>query len=182
MQQQALGFTSSILGMQDSLNREFLGRAIKNDEKRAKAELRMRGVMAIATAALETVQGVAAIASQDYIGAALHFAAAATGYTLGTMMLMEKVPKQGGGSMGSASSAGGGGGGFGEGLSTEKRDPPPMPLSTDEVDTARGTSSKKAGKSEGGNTTVININGPLVTNDASYALGQIDTRKQAAWG
>jgi hypothetical protein len=182
MQQAALGFTSSILGMQDNLNREFLQRAIKNDEKRAKAELRMRGVMAIATAALETVQGVAAIARYDYVGAALHFAAAATGYTLGTMMLMEKIPKQGGGSMGSASAGvSGGNGSFGEGVA-EKQKPPPMPLSTDELDDARGTSGKKAGSNSSGNTTVININGPLVTNDASFGLEQIDGRKKAAWG
>lgn len=158
--------------------------AIKDDAKREKAALRLRGVMALATAALETVEGAAAIARYDYVAAALHFAAATVGFVQGGLMIAGRVPSQGGGSGSGAGGSGGAGSGagtFGDGVgqSTAPRDPPPVPLSTDDGSAGRG-----AAKGEGNQAgaTIININAPMVTNDSSKLLEGIDRRAGSGWG
>jgi hypothetical protein len=79
--------------------------AIKDDEKRAKAQLRMSGIMAIATGALEVVRAAASFASFNFVQGALHTAAATLAFAQGTIMLAGNIPGRGSASVGGGAPA-----------------------------------------------------------------------------
>jgi hypothetical protein len=179
----SLDATSSFLNIGSQLAGEVINASIKDDAKRERASLRLKGVMAIATAAFETVEAAASFARYDFVGGALHVAAATLGYVQGGIMLAGGIPSKGGGKAGGGASAGGGGFGEDQFGSSSLKDKPAAPLSSDELDDARGTSPRKSKPTgNGGGGTVININGPLVTADSSYLLSQVDKKKAASWG
>jgi hypothetical protein len=180
-QRRAIQAANTAMGTAAEFGKTIIDAAIRDDAKRERAQLRLSGVMAIARAAVETVEAAASFARYDFVGGALHTAAAALGYVQGGIMLAGRIPSQGGGSS-SLASGGGGGSDFGSSGSSSTREPPPVPLSQD-LDDARGnrTSSSKAGAGDKP-ATVINISGPIITNDSSFLLGQVDDRKKAGWG
>jgi hypothetical protein len=106
-QRKAIQAANTAMGTAAEFGKTIIDAAIRDDAKRERAQLRMAGVMAIARAAVETVEAAAAFARYDFIGGALHTAAAALGYVQGGIMLAGRLPSQGGGS----SSVGGGGSG-----------------------------------------------------------------------
>jgi len=181
----ALADARSVMGQGLALGETILNASIKNDAKRERAALRLRGIQAVGLAALETVEGIAAIAGQNYVGAALHFAAATAGFIQGGMMIAGQVPgNSGGGSAGS----GAGGGEFQpsyEGdTSPAQRDRPSTPASAEELTRIRGGSSGTAETkpTNGGNVTNLNNNGIIVTNDAGYLVDEVGRSDKKAWG
>lgn len=182
-EQRALQASSQALGIAGDFGRTIINAAIKDDAKRERASLRLAGVQALGRAALETVEAVASFARYDFIGGALHTAAAAVGYVQGGIMLAGRIPSQGGGAAGAgAGAATGGGDAFGQGFGDSQKKNAAAPLSTD-LDDARGGGKSKAkagAKSDGG--TVINFNAPVVTGDSSYLLKQVADKKAASWG
>jgi hypothetical protein len=181
-QRRAIQAANTAMGTAAEFGKTIIDAAIRDDAKRERAQLRMAGVMAIARAAVETVEAAAAFARYDFIGGALHTAAAALGYVQGGIMLAGRLPSQGGGS----SSVGGGGSGSDTSSSSSSgssgREPPAVPLSQD-LDDARGNRTA-AGKANAGEKqgNVIVINGPVITQDSSFMLGQVEERRKAGWG
>lgn len=175
--------TNSLMGASVGLFEAVAASTIKNEARREKAVLRARGVAAVATGALETVEGVAAAASFNIPGAILHFAAAATAFATGIPMIAGKVPDKGGAGSGGAGhqtvlndSAGDGGGGS----SSSK---PSVPVSAEALIRMReGSGSTTQMTPSGSGGTVINFNAPIVTGDAGTFI--VDTQKQAVkkWG
>jgi hypothetical protein len=167
------------------------GLTIKNEKKREKAALRARGVEAIARAALETVESVAAFASLNIPQGILHAVAAGVGYTTGFAMIAGKEP---GGASASAGAPAGGGAdhqtvlgpaaeerasGTGSG-----RDLPATPPSAEALMRMRnGTGSMAFGQTEAKGGTVINIsNSTVVSGDAGSLLADLGTQDARKWG
>lgn len=94
-QKAALDATSRFMSTGQQFASAVIGAAIKDEEKRAQAELKARGVMAIATGALETVRAAASFASFNVVEGALHTAAAALAFTQGGIMLSGNIPGRG---------------------------------------------------------------------------------------
>jgi hypothetical protein len=105
-QQDAIAFTGNALRSGFQLAGQISAAGIKDDDKRARHALRVRGIEAIAVGALETVKAVAAFASFNVPEGLLHTAAAALGFAQGGIMLSGNIPGKGGGaSAGGAAAA-----------------------------------------------------------------------------
>lgn len=88
----------------------IMSETIKNEDQRAKAELRARGIAAMGVGALETVKAVAAYADLNIPQGILHTAAAGMAFAQGAIMLSGRVPGEHGGGATAAANSGGGGG------------------------------------------------------------------------
>lgn len=104
--------TNQFLSQGQAFASTIIGAAIKDEDKRAKAELKARGISAIATGVLETVQAAASFASFNFVQGALHTAAAALAFTQGGIMLAGNLPGN--------RSAGGAGAGAGAGAAQQR--------------------------------------------------------------
>ena len=104
-QKAAVDATSRFLSTGQQFASAVIGASIKDEEKRAQAELRARGVMAIATGALEVVRAASSFASFSYVEGALHTAAAALAFTQGGIMLSGNLPGRGSVSSGAPAAA-----------------------------------------------------------------------------
>jgi KaiC/GvpD/RAD55 family RecA-like ATPase len=189
--QRATANANSIVAQGAAVFEMINGRSVKNEEKRAKAALRARGVESIARGALETVESVAAFASLNVPLGILHAVAAGIAFTTGFPMIAGKEP--GGGSAAAAVPAGGGAdhqtvlgpaaeeraSGTGSG-----RDLPATPPSAEALMRMRnGTGSMAFGQTEAKGGTVINIsNSTVVSGDAGSLLADLGTQDARKWG
>lgn len=182
-QQAAVQATNGFLGQAQAFGQLIVDNAIKNDARREKAALRLNGVMAMARGAIETVEAVAAFARYDFVGGALHTAAAAVAFTQGAIMLAGQVPGGGGaaapagGSAGhqtvladSSSSSGGG-----------MRDRPSAPPSAEELTRLRGGyGARPSNEQQAAPQQVVHIShSTIVTADTGTALRDIGGRQNA---
>jgi hypothetical protein len=103
--QQMTAGVSSMLRTGQQLSSVITGAVIKDEEKRAQAELKSRGIMAIATGALETVKAAASFASFNVVQGALHTAAATLAFAQGGIMLAGNVPGRGSAGGGASAAA-----------------------------------------------------------------------------
>lgn len=88
----------------------IMSETIKNEDQRAKAELRARGIAAMGVGALETVKAVAAFADLNIPQGILHTAAAGMAFAQGAIMISGRVPGEHGGAGAAAGASSGGGG------------------------------------------------------------------------
>jgi len=182
-QQQAVQATNGFLGQAQAFGQLIVDNAIKNDARRERAALRLNGVMAMARGAIETVEAVAAFARYDFVGGALHTAAAAVAFTQGAIMMAGQVPGGGG-----AATAGVGGGAqhetvLGDSSSSggSMRDRPSAPPSAEELTRLRGGyGARPSNEAASGPQQVVNIsNSTLVMADAGTAIRDIGGRQNA---
>jgi hypothetical protein len=164
------------------------GLTIKNEKKREKAALRARGVEAVARAALETVESVAAFASLNIPQGILHAVAAGVGYTTGFAMIAGKEP---GGASGTTAAAPSGGdhqtvlGPAAEGRNAGggARDLPATPPSAEALMRLRNNPGALASTAPGAGGTVINIsNSTVVSGDAGSLLSDLETQDARKYG
>jgi hypothetical protein len=163
------------------------GRTVANEEKRAKAALRARGVEAIARGALETVESVAAFASLNVPLGILHAVAAGVAFTTGFPMIAGKEP--GGGAAPTASTGGaqhqtvlGPESSGSSSSSSGSSGAPAVPPSAEALMLLRsgGSTTTQTTASKGGN--VININGPIISGDAGTLLNDMNKQTLKKWG
>jgi hypothetical protein len=150
-QQQALSASQGFLSIGAQFGKTITDAAIKDDEKRAKAQLRMNGIMAIATGALEVVRAAASFASFNFVQGALHTAAAALAFTQGGIMLSGNLPGQ--------ASAGGAAAG-GATRQPVERESSPVGRTVESVPAADQQPGPRPGESaqgSGGQTVIFNI-------------------------
>jgi hypothetical protein len=95
--------TKSVLSSGMQFAGMVLDAAIKDDEKRAQAEMKMRGIMALATGALETVNAAASYASLNIPQGIAHTAAAAFSFATGAALMSGRIPTGGGAGAGASS-------------------------------------------------------------------------------
>jgi hypothetical protein len=102
---QAFQTTEQLMSQGFALASKITTASIKDGEKRARAELRVQGIQAMAVGALETVKAAASFASLNIAQGVLHTAAAALAFVQGGIMLAGNVPSQSGASAGGGASA-----------------------------------------------------------------------------
>lgn len=128
----------------------IIAHEIKDEKKREKALLRTQGVKAMAIGAIEMVQAIADFASFNFVGGALHTAAAAVAFVQGGYMLAGKVPQQG------SASGGAGGGAEGGGVTQDRKtsEAAKTPGSGQAAEKGSGTEGRGTGGRGGNNTTI----------------------------
>jgi hypothetical protein len=163
---------------------------IKSDAKRERAAMRTNGIMALARAALETVEAVAAFARYDFVAGAAHTAAAVLGSITGFSLLAGRLPNGGG----AGSSAGGSSGGAANGgkyqttvadsNSSGPRDRPSTPASAEELTKIRGGygSATTSGQANSGGGGVNIYNSTIVAGDSGSTLHHLDKQQAKRWG
>jgi hypothetical protein len=161
-QQQALSASQGFLSIGAQFGKAITDAAIKDDEKRAKAQLRMNGIMAIATGALEVVRAAASFASFNFVQGALHTAAAALAFSQGGIMLSGNLPGQ--------ASAGGAAAG-GATRQPVERESSPVGRTVESVPAADQQPGPRPGESaqgSGGQTVIFNIDQVNGTPDETF--------------
>lgn len=160
--------------------------AIKDDKKRERAMMRARGIEALARAALETVEAVAAFASFNYVQGALHVAAAAVAGATGAALLAGKIP---GNASASASAGATASSGPRETFVSENdrsgaggRGSPEVPPSAEALIALRQQQQGTTGTTASKGGTLININGPIVTANAGTVLSDLSNNQVQKWG
>lgn len=179
--QRAVDQTGQFMQAGGALGSAIVDAAVKDDEKRQRSQLRMQGMMAVGLALLEGARAAVSFASFNYVEGAMHLVA--VGVAAATAVKLFREAENVGSSSGGGSSASVGGG-KSTGSQGGQRDPAQAPMSSDELDDARGRGPKK-GKGEdkdGGGTTVHINNGIQIGNDSSYLLDTADTKKKKGWG
>lgn len=185
--QRATQNANAMIGQSAAVFDMVTGYAIKNEKKREKAALRARGVEAIARAALETVESVAAFASLNVPQGILHATAAGIGYTTGFAMIAGVEP---GGGKTSAASGGGAGhqtvisqpDSSGSGSGSSSSGSPTTPPSAEELINLRNRQSSTTGMTPAKGGTVININAPIISGDAGTILHDMSKQTLKKWG
>lgn len=181
-QKKAVSQTSSFLQQGGQFATLITNAAIKDDEKREKAALRLRGVESLAIGGLEIVKGVAAAAGFSYVEAGLHFGAAALAFTQGGLMIAGNTPGQGGASGGGG---GGGGGGAQRQIDTgvqEQRGLATTPPSAEELTRIRGGGVVAEAETESQAGGVVVQIGTLVTPNSGNLFKEIDSEEVRKWG
>lgn len=183
-QQKAVGQAQGFLQQGSQFASLIVDKAIKDDERREKAALKLRGIESLAVGGLEVVKAAAAFASFNYVEGALHTAAAALAFTQGALMIAGNPPGQGGASAPSAGAAGAsaqGVGGVPEGQ--QARDLPSTPASAEELTRLRGggvvAEAEAEGSAQGG--AVVQI-GTLVTSDTGNLFDEVNSEELRKFG
>lgn len=173
------GFGSKTLSLAQSVT----DASIKDDEKRAKANMRLGGIMAAVTGAVEVVNAVAAYASFNFVQGALHTAAAAVAFVQSGMMLAGVVPGAGSASAGGVSSAGAGA----SAAAPDQRqtyERPDVPVNAEGLARQRGQYGSQGAANDSGmrlGGTTINA-GVIVTNESAHQLGDLADDDKRKWG
>ncbi len=178
--------TNSLMGSSVGLFEAVAASTIKNEAKREKVVLRVRGVEAVARGASETVEAVASAASYNVPQAILHGIAAATAFATGIPMIAGKVPDKGG----AAATGGGAGhqtvvsepqssGGSGSSMSTSGS--PTTPVSAEAL-IMRQQQGGTLQTTQGKGATVINFNGPFIAGDSGTLLHDMSKQTLKKWG
>jgi hypothetical protein len=189
-QQQNVQAISGFLGQGQQFAEQVVLAGIKSDAKRERAAMRTNGIMALARAALETVEAVAAFARYDFVAGAAHTAAAVLGSITGFSLLAGRLPNGGG----AGSSAGGSSGGAANGgkyqttvadsNSSGPRDRPSTPASAEELTKIRGGygSATTSGQANSGGGGVNIYNSTIVAGDSGSTLHHLDKQQAKRWG
>jgi hypothetical protein len=182
--QRSIQNTNSMITQGAAVFDMVTGYAIKNEKKREKAALRARGVEAIARAALETVESVAAFASLNVPQGILHAVAAGIGYTTGFAMIAGKEP--GGGAAGAASAGGGADHqtvvGPSDSSGSSSKGMPVVPPSADALVSMRSGGGAMAFNQTPQGGTVINMYNSTVVSGNGSLLADLDSQDDRKWG
>jgi hypothetical protein len=179
-QQAALQATQGFLGQAQQFGSLVVDAAIKDDERREKAAMRLNGIMALVRAAIETVEAVAAFARYDFVGGALHVAAAAVATATGVSLLAGSVPRGGSaGAAGATASAPSSTVPEGSTGASSPRETPATPPNAEELTRIRGGLGDSGGTTQtGGGGGVVNIsNSTIVTNDSGTVFDDLQSRQ-----
>lgn len=183
---------SGFLGQGQQFAEQVVLAGIKSDAKRERAAMRTNGIMALARAALETVEAVAAFARYDFVAGAAHTAAAVLGSITGFSLLAGRLPNDKGGAGAGGGSAGAGGAANGgkyqttvaDSNSSGPRDRPSTPASAEELTKIRGGygSATTGGQANSGGGGINIYNSTIVAGDSGSTLHHLDKQQAKRWG